>query len=218
MILSLLISALAFAAPVERGEPLARTRTNLQLLERRCEAYKALEENGKGLGACEAPFREAVGALVAECGKMHGTYAATLPKAEALVREAVAWRKRKSMVRDDGRTVSISFSLSSDPAYPFHRSDKLVNDALAAANLSLGVVGEKMRVLEKGRACRGRAAKAAVAKLLDEWYAKRAEDGPSQFHNALGVGISDYLIGAQRAVEAGAFEEAQRGLEEGLRK
>lgn len=221
MILSLLFTALAFARPVSHGEPLADYRTNLALLERKCGAaseLSAARKAGPGLGACDAPYGTAVAFYEVGCRQLHAEYAVAGLEAEALVREAVAWRRRKSMVRDDGRTVSISFSLSSDPTYPFHKSDKLINSALAGANEALDKISEKMLAMKKDKACRSRPAKAAVKKLLEDWYAERTEDGLSQFHNALGVGLSDYLIRAQRALEAGALEEAQRGLEEELKK
>ncbi len=115
--------------------------------------------------------------MAAECMRVRAVYEAALPKAEALVKEA-----------------------------------------LAASNESLYRAIDKVTAVDKGKACRGRENKAAKARLLDEWYAERAGDSPSHFHNSLGEALGAYLMDARRAMESGAFDEAQRGLNDELKK
>ncbi len=218
----LLVVAVIFSSCVEArlartNNPLQALRLNLALLERKCDSAFELAKGGIKTGTCAKDFVAAVKLSAEHCRKIHALYSESTASAEQLIVEALLWRSRKTMLRDDGKTVSISFSLSGDPTYPFHKSDRVVNDALQGAYRSLSIAGNAVNNLQKNKLCKSRGAKAEVEKLWQEWEGDRSGESMSDFHNALGMGVSDYLMNARRGLESGAHDEAVKGMGEALK-
>lgn|GEM_PF-5198944 len=217
ILLSFLLSANGEAKLARTSNPLQDLRQNLALLERKCRNASDLAKDAEKTGSCANDYLNAVNLGAQHCGIIHQLYSESTAKAEQLIVEALLWRARKSMVRDDGKTVSISFSLSDDPTYPFHRSDRVVNDALQTAYRSLSRVGDAIDKLQRNKLCKSRPAKAEVEKLWQEWHSDRSGESMSDFHNALGIGVSNYLMNARRGLESGAHDEAVKGMEEAFK-
>lgn len=215
MLWLLLSSSLALAGVSRLPDPRAAYKQNLELLERKCAGIPKLAERAPRV--CGDKYMGAVSAMKSACDQVLLTYEDAWPQAVALIFEAVAWRAKKSMVQDNGKTLIISFSLSSDPTYPFHNGDKITNGALAAANQAISEGGAPIRQLEKARACKG--AKREIETLWQEWEGERSGENIVDFHNALGMGIGNFLLQAQRSMEAGAHDEAMKAFaEEAKRK
>ncbi len=186
----------AVAGLSRAARPLVRAREDLAALERICAA-----EEAKPAGVCASPS-------AAECRSVLGAYEGARVAAEAKVKEAASWWAKRGAVRDDGKTITITFELSSLPDYPYRDSNHIVNDALASSIGSLERMADAEASLRKRRDCR------AAAKALHEtWEENRASDSLSDFHNALGNALSEFLLDAQRALENGAAAEAAAGLE-----
>lgn len=215
MMLWLLLSAsLAFGGVSRLPDTRAAYKQNLELLERKCAAIPKQAERSPRV--CGEKYLQAVNAMKSACDQVQLTYEEAWQRAVALIYEAVAWRAKKSMVKDDGKTLSISFSLSSDPTYPFHKGDQITNGALAAANRAISEGVTPILALQKDRACKG--AKREAEALWQEWEGERSGENIVDFHNALGMGLSNFLLRAQRSMEAGAHDEAMKAFADEVKR
>jgi hypothetical protein len=108
--------------------------------------------------------------------------------------------KSKGVRRENETHALILFDLSSDPSYPFHESDKVINQALQDSIEALNSLSGNFK--ELNRVCRSGAAKKNYERLRGEW------DDLTDSHNELGIAVSDYLLSAQRALESRAMQES----------
>jgi hypothetical protein len=198
MLLALLLATVSAHAGFSRArEPLTRVRQDLAALDRLCAA-----EEAKPAGTCAS-------SSAGECRKVYAAFDGARARAEAKVKEAARWWAQRGAVSDDGRTVTITFDLASLPDYPYRGSDAITNEALDSSIRSLDRMSAETRGMEKRRGCRRE-----TRELRETWDGEG--ESVSGYHNALGASISDFLLEAVRALQAGAAEEAAAGLRDAI--
>ena len=197
LILAALFSTPAFAV----SEKYRFLQPKLTELAAKCATFERTEPAG---GACD--LNPTLAKAKTACAKMQEIYTEAQDKAVNVVQRAKFWMETKGTRRETSTHVVILFDLSSDPSYPFHDTDAVVNGALQASLLAIYSVDEDLTALDKSRVCRKGEAKKRYEKLWQEWNG----DGKSisNYHGDLGMAVSDYLMQAQRAMESGAFNQA----------
>lgn len=196
----ILASCLASAAT--KVSPVAEAKLELKRLAEHCPKIPAAG------GSCPDLKKAALNAEKL-CLATFEAYSEALAKARERVKATERWMATKQMVNETEDHIYISFNLSDDPDYPMIDADNIVNEALNVSLKNIYAVEGEIKDIRQKRTC----GETEIKKFLAKWSDPEKQSGLDRAHERIANAVSNYLLGAVRAFESGAHEDAIRALE-----